>query len=112
MFSLAIIFFCQSLIQFLKDAFPLSTGNMHHIVGVKQPPVQWLLQCLQQEAAHLLTGTARVHLCCRRCCRGHGLALWLLSALTAGMYTLGKWGVNYLELREILLNMRLEEKRG
>lgn len=63
MFSLAVFFFCQSLIQFLKDAVPLSTGNMHHIVGINQPPVQWLLQCLHKEAIHLLPGMLWVCVC-------------------------------------------------
>lgn len=56
MFSLAVLFFCQTLMQFLKDAISLSTGNTHHTVGIKQPAVQWLLQCLQGEPMHLLPG--------------------------------------------------------
>jgi len=78
MFSLAVLFFCQSLMQFLKDAAPLSTGNLHRTVGINQAPGRWLLQCLHKEgntpAAWRVTSTCP---CCRDGCRGHGLALWL-----------------------------------
>lgn len=38
--------------QFLKDTISFGTGNMHHAVGIKPPPVQWLMQCLQEEVMH------------------------------------------------------------
>lgn len=51
-----------------------------------------------------------MYLCCRYWCRGHGLALWLLHTLPAGIYTLGRWGMNCSELQEMLLNTKFEEK--
>lgn len=94
MFSLAVLFFCQSLIQFLKDVVPLSTGNMHHIVGINQPPVQWRLQCLHKEAVHLLPG--RVWVCVCSVLQGLVWRAWngSLAAQYADcrIYMLGSWG--------------------
>lgn len=111
MFSLAVLFFCQSLMQFLKDAISFSTGNMHYTVGIEQPTVQWLLQCLQEEVMHLLTGAFWGYLA-----SGPGSAglhwLGLLSATTAGIYAPGRGGMNYPDLQEMLFRSKLSEKQG
>lgn len=103
MFSLAVLFFCQSLIQFLKDAVPLSTGNMHHIVGINHPPVQWLMQCLHRRG--YICYLARY---------GYESVLQglLYRARTAGFDTLGRWDMSCSELQEMLLNTKSEEKQG
>lgn len=97
--------------QFLKDAISFSTGNTHHAVGIKQTPVQWLLQCLQEEVIDLLPGAFPG---CVAAGPGAGSLhrLELLSAPTAGIHTPGTGGMNCPDLQEMLFRSNLGEKQG